>query len=741
MAIATGEATAGYGRGIPRGAILAILLAAGSTATGPAAAQHPNPPREIEALAITEPIQVDGKLDEEVWSRAKVGNGFTQREKPAEAATEPTEFMVAYTPTTLYIAFRCLDSRPEKIVAKEMEYDGRLFRDDSVIVMLDTFHDHRNGYFLETNPNGAILDALVTDEGRTLNSDWDGVWSAASRITPEGWTSEMAIPFATLRFDPQLDTWGFNIRRLVARTSEQSYWTQVGRDASLLRLSRAGHLTGLHGIEPALNLRIKPFSVLSRADFFTNGTRDDDTALGVDFKWGIQRGLGLDLTYHTDFAEAEADDQQVNLTRFSLFFKEKREFFLENAGIFDVVPPSQLGGTPLLKLFHSRRIGIAPNGTPVPMQWGARLTGRTGDWSVGLLEASTEQLSQSRSGVAGGIPGDNWSVVRLKRNVGPRSTLGMIFTNREKTGGGFNMVFGLDEDWNPLPRLNVNTFYTSSQDPGASDWAGGASAVWSGQYWIWAMETMEIGEQFNPEAGFLLRSGIRRYAPTLIYKPRPKIRGLRNLQFDMQAEVITDLDDRLETLYSRFDLFGFVLDSEDQAQFFTEVNRDRLDAPFEIQPGIVIPTGEYDFVDAGFTYATSPTRSRYYASGALTAGQFYTGDRVSNVLTLGLRPSRYFRAETRWSYDKVDLPEGSFTANVWRQRLSVSLRPTISANAFLQYNDAADLLSLNLRLNWIYRPGADIFLVYNQNWIAPSLGDRTTREHQVILKLTYLLAI
>src|SRR6185295_18066213 len=161
---------------------------------------------------------------------------------------------------------------------------------DSVIVMLDTFHDHRNGYFLETNPNGAILDALVTDEGRTLNSDWDGVWSAASRITPEGWTSEMAIPFATLRFDPQLDTWGFNIRRLVARTSEQSYWTQVGRDASLLRLSRAGHLTGLHGIEPALNLRIKPFSVLSRADFFTNGTRDDDTALGVDFKWGIQRG-------------------------------------------------------------------------------------------------------------------------------------------------------------------------------------------------------------------------------------------------------------------------------------------------------------------------------------------------------------------------------------------------------------------------------------------------------------------
>jgi len=731
----------GLGTLRPGPAWLAVLLAAGLAPARPALAQHPNPVSSLEALPITEPIQVDGRLDEEVWSRAAVGSGFTQREKPEAPATERTEVMVAYTPTTLYIGFRCFDAHPEQIVAKEMEYDGRLFRDDSLIVVLDTFHDHRNAYFLETNPNGAILDALSSDEGRNLNGDWDGVWSAASRITPEGWTSEMAIPFATLRFDPRLDTWGFNVRRLVAHSGEQSYWTQVGRDATLNRMSRAGHLTGLHGLEPALNLRLKPHAVGSRTEVSASGAHDENADLGLDVKWGLARGLALDLTYNTDFAEAEADDQQVNLTRFSLFLREKREFFLENAGIFEVVPPSQLGGTPPLKLFFSRRVGIAPNGLPVPIHWGTRLTGRAADWSIGLLDVETKPLGPSQSGVAAGILGDNWGVVRLKRNVGQRSSVGMIFTNRERDGGEGNQVFGLDADLNPLPKLNVNTFYAGSRDPGASDWAGGASAVYTGKDWLWSLETMEIGTQFNPEAGFLLRNGIRRYAPAVTYRPRPRIKGVRNLQFGALAEVITDLDDNLETFAGQVDLAGFVLNKEDQASLFVDINRDRLDAFFAIRPGIVIPPGEYDFADLGFTYATSPTRQNFYASGTVTQGQFYDGDRLSSLLTLGLRPSRHFRAETRWSRDDVDLPAGSFTANVWRQRLSLSLTPNLATNAFIQYNDAAELVSLNLRFNWIYKPGADLFVVYNQNWIAPSLGNLQSRERQVILKFTYLLAL
>jgi hypothetical protein len=712
-------------------------------AARPGVAQHGKPSSSLEALAISEPMKIDGRLDEEVWSRAAVASGFTQREKPTEPATERTEFMVVYTPTTLYIGLRCFDSHPERIVAKEMEHDGRLFRDDSVIVMLDTFHDHRNAYFLEVNPNGAILDALSTDEGRDLNSDWNGVWTAAARITPEGWTAEMAIPFSTLRFDPGSDSWGFNVRRLIARKAEQSYWVQVGRDATLLRMSRAGHLTGLHGLEPGLNLRFKPFAVGSRSEFNTTGVTTDKSRLGLDVKWGIARGLALDLTYNTDFAEVESDDQQVNLTRFSLFLKEKREFFLENTGIFEFVPPSQIGGTPPLKLFFSRRVGIAANGFPVPIQWGARLTGRAGDWSIGLLDASTQALGPGTSGVAGGIEAANWGVVRVKHNIGERSSVGMIFTSSDRNGGDSNQVFGLDANLNPLPKLNINTFYSVSHDsvshePGVSDHAGGGSLIWNGQDWVWALEAMEIGQDFDPQVGFLLRSGIRRYAPTLIYKPRPPIPGVRSLLLDVQAQAITDLNNTMQSFSSRFDLFGFVLNSEDQAQAFVDVNRERLEAPFAIRPKIVIPVGRYDFNDYGVTYATNPYR-RVFLTGSLLEGQFYDGDRFSSAATLGLRLSRFFRAETTWTRDEVKLAEGSFTANVWRERLSLSFTPNVATNAFVQYNDTTQLVSLNLRFNWMYKPGANVFVVYNQNWIAPSVGNLTTRERQAILKFTYLL--
>jgi len=733
-----------------RGLPLLLLLAAGLAAARPGTAQHDMPFSTVQALPVNEALQVDGLLDEDVWSQAQVASGFTQREKPEEPATEPTEFMVVYTPTTLYIGFRCFDSEPEGIVARELERDGRLFRDDAVIVVIDTFHDHRNAYFLEVNPAGAILDAL-SEEGRSLNGDWDGVWTAAAKITADGWTAEMAIPFSTLRFDPALDTWGFNVRRLVARKAEQSYWVQVGRDASLVRMSRAGHLTGLNGLESGLNLRLKPFAVGSQTDFNLTGLTNEESDLGMDVKWGITRGLALDLTYNTDFAEAEADDQQVNLTRFSLFLREKREFFLENAGIFEFVPPSQIGGTPPLEVFFSRRIGVAESGVPVPIQWGTRLTGRAGDWSIGVLDVSTEAMDQATSGVLGGIQEDNWGVVRVKRNVGERSAVGMIFTNRDQEDVGSSQVYGLDANLNPLPKLNVNTFFAASRtsnpfvdDIGVvddeQDQAGGASMVWNGQYWLWAMEAMEIGDSFDPQVGFLLRNGIRRYAPTVFYKPRPKVGNLRSLLLDAQAEIITDLDDRLETFAGRLDFFGFILDSEDQFQTFIDINRERLVQPFAIRPGIVIPPGEYDFNDVGATYATNPYR-QVFVTGSVLTGQFYDGERFSNVITVGWRASRYFRAETRWTRDEVDLPGGSFTANVWRQRLSLSPTPRISTNAFIQYNDSADLVSLNLRFNWIYRPGADIFLVYNHNWIAPGLGDLGTRERQAILKFTYLLSL
>jgi len=720
--------------------LLLSLLPATLAAQPPAAA--PLPPRpSLAALALDEPIEVDGLLDDEAWQRAAAGGGFVQREPaPGTPATEVTEVRVAYTATTLYVGIRALAAEPEKIVGEEMQRDGALFRDDSVLVLLDTFDDNRNAYFFEVNPNGAFTDALVTDEGRDFNIEWDAVWRAVARRTPEGWSAEMEIPFSTLRFDPKKDTWGLNVRRLIRHKGEEVFWAAVPLEADLFRISLAGELTGIRGPEPGLNLRVKPFAVGSIADFAAaEGGADDDLDAGLDIKWGLTRSLTLDLTYNTDFAEVEVDDQQINLTRFSLFFPEKRDFFLENAGIFEFGFNSP--GTPFLKPFFSRRIGISPFGTEVPMDWGARLTGRAGPWSIGLLDAQTGSYDLDPFGRQ---PEDNWGVVRVKRNVGERSNVGMIFTNRDPEGFGSNRVFGLDANFNPSRYSNLSGFFTKSDTEGLSgndDWAAGASATWQGPVTGFGFDFLQIGEQYNPEAGFLLRSDIRRYVPTFSYQPRPQAESrVRNYIFGLTGDVITDLDDEMQTLQVGANLFGVRLQSEDEITFFADHSFDRVPEAFEIASGVVIPAGDYRFNDAGLTFATNDSR-RFALNGFVLAGEFYGGDRLSSSVNLGVRASRYLRSDTTWVWDDIELPGGDFTSHIVRERIGLSLSPTLFTNTYVQYNDAAELLSVNLRFNWLYRPGADLFLVFNQNWNAPSLSDLSTGDRQVILKFTYLIEL
>ncbi|HEX9944247.1 MAG TPA: DUF5916 domain-containing protein, partial [Thermoanaerobaculia bacterium] len=415
-----------------------LLLCAFPTAAQQQAAPLLPPRPSLAAMSISEPLKVDGLLDDRPWQEADIAANFIQREpNPGQPASEPTEVQVVYTNSTLYIGIRALAADPGQIVGEEMQRDGALFRDDSVLVLLDTFNDDRNAYFFEVNPNGAFTDALITDEGRDFNVQWDAVWRAVAQRTPEGWSAEMEIPFATLRFDPAKDTWGLNVRRLIRHKNEEVFWAPVPLQANLFRISLSGDLTGIRGPEPGLNFRVKPFAVgsASKLQAPTGPVSDEEGELGLDIKWGLTRSMTLDLTYNTDFAEAEVDDQQINLTRFSLFFPEKRDFFLENAGIFEFGfnPP----GTPFLKPFFSRRIGISPLGTVVPIDWGARLTGRTGPWSIGLLDVQTETYDLDFFGEQ---PEDNWGVVRIKRNLGRRSNVGFIATNRDQDGVGTNRV-------------------------------------------------------------------------------------------------------------------------------------------------------------------------------------------------------------------------------------------------------------------------------------------------------------
>jgi hypothetical protein len=471
-----------------------------------------------------------------------------------------------------------------------------------------------------------------------------------------------------------------------------------------------------------LNLRVKPFAVASGRE--SRSQTETGNEQGLDLKWGVGRGLALDLTVNTDFAESEADEQQVNLSRFLLFQPEKREFFLENAGVFEFGPRS-LFTPPTLRPFFSRRIGLSGDGQAVPIEWGARLTGRSGPWSVGALGAETE--------------GDDWQVLRLRRQMDDRTTVGLIST-RHAAPGNENRVYGLDADVNATERLKLRTFLARSEDSAeGGDGTGGVGAVYRGPKWRWSLDAMEIGEHFDAEAGFLLRRGVRRYAGSLTWVPRPEASVVRNYYFEHRLEAFTGLDGRLESAQHGADLFSFRTRKDDVFSLYSDLRYERLDEPFEIRRGVVIPSGEYRFGDLGMWVETNTSRP-VSASGWYQRGPFYGGDRAAHGMTLRLRPGRHFRSESSWDHNSIDLPAGAFDTNLFRERLSLALTPDLATAAFVQFNDAAELLALNVRFNWIYRPGADLFLVLNETWDAPGLGRRSQRDRQAILKLTYLFS-
>jgi uncharacterized protein DUF5916 len=720
--------------------LLSCFLAGLALAVLPAQAEGATAERRVvQALPLEEPISVDGRLDEPAWQRADVARGFTQREPtPGAPASDDTEVRIAYTETDLYIGIHAFASGPGPLIAGEMQRDSTLSRDDSVVVLLDTFHDGRNAYWFETNANGARADALVTDEGRDFNLQWDGVWRAAAVRTADGWTAELAIPFSTVRFAPGLGIWGLNVRRLIRARNEETYWAPVPLAADAMRVSLEGDLVGLASPRPGLDLRVKPFAVGAERRFAEPSAAgaDEKLDLGLDVKWGITRNLALDLTYKTDFAEAEVDDQQVNLTRFSLFFPEKREFFLENAGIFEFGFNSP--DATLLKVFFSRRIGNGPGGIVVPIDYGARLTGRIGEWSIGALDVESGSAPLEDGGR---LPRQNEGVVRLKRNVGERSTLGMIFTRVDEPDGGANQVLGFDADLHPSRESTLAAFWTESSDPGAvagSRWAGGVSTAWQGETLGLGFDATEVGAGYNPGLGFLLREGIRHYEPRFTYLPRPVLPGVRNLVFTGSLDIYTDLMNRIETRYLAVDVLGVRFQSEDEVKLFADSSFERVPAPFALSPGVVIPAGSYRFNDVGFRLTSNSGRT-VGLDGYVIKGQFYDGDRLSGSANLALRASRYLRSDTTWAHDDVHLPGGSFKSDIVRERLAVSLTPDLFANTFVQYNTAASLLSLNFRFDWTYRPGADLFVILNQDWGAPTLSRLAARNRAVIVKLTYLL--
>ena len=728
-----------------------LLFVVALTLCAPAFGQvdaHSTERPSIRALVIDQPIVVDGRLDEPAWQQAEVGNGFRQREpREGAPASERTEFSIAYTPSTLYVALRAFDREPARIIAKEMERDAELASDDSFVLVFDTFLDGRNAFAFATNPNGARHDALITDEGRDVNTEWDGVWTVRARRTAEGWTAEMAIPFATLRFDPALDRWGLNVQRLIRRKSEEVNWAYLPRSAlpittsgvshyAAYRVSLAGSLTGLAGLRRSRSLDIKPYLIGSASEEPPTRTSANDLDGGLDIKWGPSKSVVLDLTYNTDFAEVEVDDLQVNLTRFSLFFPEKRDFFLENAGIFEFGPPQRVPWLPaLMKAFFSRRIGL-DGGATVPMDLGARLTGRLGEWNFGVLGVGTGAADIGDHGV----PQTAFSVARVKRNIGERSSVGAIFTQRDPSAAGAENLYGFDLELKPTQLLQLNGYWSRSDRPGidVDDASFGAGVGYQGATLTTSVDFIESQQNFDPGVGFLLRENFRLFNPRFIWQPRIERGGIRSWYAEgAHRRFEGSSDGRLESEETYVYPLGMVLKSNDFWEFGAVRTKEQLFAPFEIFPGVVIPPGLFEFDGWELLMLTDASRSVSLRSFN-NWGEFYEGDWVSLRQTLGLRLSRLVRASTTWSHHDVDLPQGAFEINLWSQGVDLSFTPDLRLNMIAQYNDAAEDLGVNIRFHWIYRPGADIFLVYNENWTAPSLRERRTQGRQLILKATYL---
>jgi len=688
----------------------------------------------VRAVRLTEPLEIDGILNEPMYDAVESFSGFIQQVPDEGApATERTEAWVFFDDSNVYVSGRLWDSAPEsQWVANEMQRDSfQLINNESFSVVFDTFYDRRNGLAFLINPLGGIYDYEITDEGRP-NRDWNPVWDMETGRFDGGWTVEMEIPFKSLRFRPGLDqVWGLQLGRRIRWKNESVYLTPVAISAGpgLFRLSAAGTLAGLEVPSGNRRLEIKPYAIGSLATdrnaspAISNQANGD---FGVDLKYGVTQNLTADFTYNTDFAQVEVDEQQVNLTRFSLFFPEKREFFLESRGTFDFGQSVRFGtssgpgggrrgggffgSSNAPTVFFSRRIGLQ-GGQTVPILGGGRLTGKAGDFTVGALNIQTDDT------LSGAAASTNFTVMRIKRDILRRSRIGGIFTGRSVStkGPGGNQVYGLDAAFSFYDNVNFNGYYAKSQTSGlvGDDESYQAAFTYNGDLYAFQLDHLLVGDNFNPEIGFMRRDDFRRTYTAAQYSPRPQsIDAIRQFTWGASLDYITTVTGQLETRITQ-GRFQTELENSDRINFDVQKNYELLHQPFLVASDVAIPAGGYNFDDYFVSYSLGQQR-RVAGTVSLQRGEFFSGD----ITAIGYRQGRLeitpqFSISPGISINNIDLPQGRFTTKLVTSRLTYTLTPRMFFSGLLQYNSSTNALSSNLRLRWEYQPGSELFVVYN----------------------------
>jgi hypothetical protein len=703
-----------------RALALAVLLAAPL----PALAQAPAP--TVRAHRVAEPIRIDGKLDDAVYATTPAITGFVQQEPDEfKPATEKTEAWIFFDEDNIYVSAKNWESHPERRVANEMRRDtNQLRQNDTFAVMFDTFHDKRNGYIFYANAIGGLADSQVTDEGPP-NADWNTVWDVRTGEFDGGWTIEMAIPFKSLRYQPGADqTWGINLRRVVRWKNEWSYLAQVPRALTtfrgLLKISSAGTLEGLQVPSGSRNLEVKPFVLGNVATDHTVSpavSNEVTGRVGGDVKYGVTQNITADLTVNTDFSQVEVDEQQVNLTRFNLFFPEKRDFFLENLGVFAFAGRASAGlaagtgDTPYL--FFSRRIGLDLSRV-VPLQVGARVTGKAGKFTFGVINVQTGEDDQA------GIDSANFTVLRAKRDILRRSSLGGMITHRTATPGrvGANDGYGVDTAMSFYQNVRIDAYLAATQ----TELREGDNLSYRGffdynadKYGV-QVEHLAVEPNFLPEIGFVRRTDMRRNFGQLRYSARPTdLLNVRRLTTQASLNYTTNTQDRLDTREG-VGKFETEFTNSDVASVTYTDSFERLVRPFAISPGVVLPVGTYDFQTTRFGYTAGQQRP---VSGELVYefGPFYNGDRQTISLNSGrIQVTPQVSLEPSFSINWVDLVQGSFTAKVGRTRATYTITPRMFVSGILQYNSAGNSFGSNVRFRWEYRPGSELFVVYTDDF-------------------------
>ena len=694
------------------------------SAPSPGAADAPRPAQS--ARHLSKPPVIDGTVaDDEAWKDVVPITEFRQTTPDdGAAASERTEVRIAYTDDALVIGVVCHDTEPSKIVVSDSRRDSPLDDVDSFRFIIDTYKDGQNGFVFGTSPAGGEYDAQVSLEGREgdqsarqqsgagggFNLNWDAVWTVRTKIGEYGWSAEFLIPFKNLRYAKGGEqSWGFNMQRNIRRKKEVAYWSPLPRQYNILRVSRAGLLEGVK--TPAQrNLKLTPYVLgSSQRNYRAQSKFDSGGEAGGDIKYSITPSLTLDATVNTDFAQVEVDDQQVNLDRFSLFFPEKRPFFLENAGLFTA------GNSGEVDLFFSRRIGIAPTGEQLKILAGGRISGKVKGWNVGLIDMQTKAL-------AGVAPGNNFGVARLSREMPNRSGFGALFVNRQSTGdtevsgvADFNRTYAVDgrKGFGRYSQITGFLAGTSSQGISGSARAFDGAFLRESPRFDMRAKYTDVGKGFNPEVGFLRRTAFRKIDLLVLNRTRPQnFLGLQELRPHVSYRAYFKPDGYYESGFIHFDNHW---EFKSQWEVHTGLNliHEGLRAPFAIAPGISVPVGKYDHKEAQVVFI-SPQSKALNINVTTNVGGYYGGTRLAIAPAIRFRAGDKLSGTLNINYNRVTLPQGRFEANLFRLRASYSFSPRVFVQSLMQYNQQTKLLSGNFRFGWLQSANAGIFVVYNE---------------------------